>query len=147
MIDRDRILALFRHSGGRLITSGEMVAGQFYGKKPIIEYTGRITDARNELGCTCGQDQSTCKAQEHIRNVKQNYYQYVSSLPKKPKLEPTEEKLAPSNLASAVLQRNQLRKEYKMMIETGRQDTIDARLILARGKTLSRAIGEMEAML
>lgn len=142
MTDAQRILALFRHSNGRLITSGEMVAGQFYGKKPIIEYTGRITDARNELGCTCGQDQSTCKAQEHIRNVKQNYYQYVSSLPKKPKLEPTETFDVEVVKKMAVLTRSGLVQEYKELQAKGLENTTDAKLIALRGKMLNYAMGK-----
>lgn len=83
MTNKNRILALFRNSNGRLISSTELVMGEYYGTKKIIEYTGRICDARKELGCTCGESKQTCEAQEHIVNVKTNWYQYQSSLPKR----------------------------------------------------------------
>lgn len=79
MTDRERVLALFRNSNGILISSSMLIDGQYYGTKRIIEYTGRIKDARNEIGCTCGKDQRLCTAQEHIINVKTNWYRYVSS--------------------------------------------------------------------
>lgn len=83
MTNKNRILALFRNSNGRLISSTELVMGEYYGTKKIIEYTGRIKDARDEIGCTCGENKHTCTAQEHIVNVKTNWYQYQSSLPKR----------------------------------------------------------------
>ena len=83
MTNKNRILALFRNSNGRLVSSTELVMGEYYGTKKIIEYTGRICDARKELGCTCGESKQTCEAQEHIVNVKTNWYQYQSSLPKR----------------------------------------------------------------
>lgn len=89
MTDKDRILAHFRNSGGRLISCSELVDGRFYGTKRIIEYSGRITDARKEVGCTCGQDKDTCTADEHIRNVKTNWYQYSSIKKEEVKNAPT----------------------------------------------------------
>jgi hypothetical protein len=83
MTGKKRIPALFRNSNGRLISATELVMGEYYGSKKIIEYTGRIKDARDEIGCTCGENKNGCQAQEHIVNVKTNWYQYKSSLPKR----------------------------------------------------------------
>lgn len=79
MSDKTRLLALFRKSNGRLISSSEMVDGKFDNGKRIIEYTGRIKDARDAMGCTCGEDPKRCVSKEHIVNVKTNWYQYQST--------------------------------------------------------------------
>lgn len=78
MSDVDRVLKLFRGSSGRLISSGEIIDAKFDNGKRIVEYTGRITDARERIGCSCGKDPKSCYADEHILNVKTNWYQYRS---------------------------------------------------------------------
>jgi len=84
LTDSLRVLQLFRKSAGQLISNATIMAGDYFGTKPIATYTARITDARDLIGCTCGLDETTCKAQEHIRNVKKNWYQYVGKQPVKP---------------------------------------------------------------
>lgn len=79
MSDKTRLLALFRRSNGRLISSSEMIDGKFDSGKRIIEYTGRLKDARDAMGCTCGDDPKRCVSGEHIVNVKTNWYQYQST--------------------------------------------------------------------
>ena len=78
MPDKLRILELFRNSGGRVIYSWDIAKGQFYGTKPILGYTERISNARVLIDCTCGQDQDSCTAIEHIRNIGINEYQYLT---------------------------------------------------------------------
>jgi hypothetical protein len=79
MSDVDRVLKLFRQSNGRLISSSEIVDAKFDNGKRIIEYSGRITDARERMGCSCGKDPKSCYSYEHIVNVKTNWYQYRSN--------------------------------------------------------------------
>lgn len=43
----------------------------------ITEYSGRISDLRKNFGCTCGENKSTCTANEHIINTRKNYYKYI----------------------------------------------------------------------
>lgn len=73
MTDKDRVLAFFRTSQGRRIFMREIIDGL-----RIVEYTGRITDARKLIDCTCGEDQARCLSSEHIRNVAKGWYQYIS---------------------------------------------------------------------
>jgi hypothetical protein len=80
MTDAQRILQLFRTSQGRRISCAELVEGNYFGSKKIIEYSGRITDARKIIGCSCGKDPNACTASEHILNIKRNWYQYRGSL-------------------------------------------------------------------
>ncbi len=79
MSDVDRVLKLFRQSNGRLISSSEIVDAKFDNGKRIIEYSGRITNARERIKCSCGKDPKSCYSNEHIVNVKTNWYQYRSS--------------------------------------------------------------------
>lgn len=44
----------------------------------ISEYTGRMTDLRRKLGCTCSESQTLCSAFEHVRNTRKNYYMYLN---------------------------------------------------------------------
>lgn len=78
MPDKLRVLELFRNSGGRVIKSWEVAEGQFYGTKPILGYTERISNARVIIGCTCGQNADMCDSIEHIRNIGVNEYQYLT---------------------------------------------------------------------
>lgn len=117
MTHKNRILKLFRNSGGRLISSSELVMGEYYGTKKIIEYTGRITDARRELGCTCGENKHTCQAQEHIVNVKTNWYQYQSSLPQKEVVIPEREKTMVTYTTDQQLKK--LREQWRQAKLTG----------------------------
>lgn len=81
MTDTERVLQLFRQSNGRLISNASIIDGSFFGTKPILNWSARITNARQAIKpepCTCGQDEKTCLATEHIRNVKKNWYQYVN---------------------------------------------------------------------
>lgn len=77
MTDTERVLQLFRQSNGRLISNASIIDGSFFGTKPVLNWSARITDARHKINCNCGQDERTCEANEHIRNVKKNWYQYV----------------------------------------------------------------------
>ena len=121
MTNKNRILALFRNSNGRLISSTELVMGEYYGTKKIIEYTGRICDARKELGCTCGESKQTCEAQEHIVNVKTNWYQYQSSLPKREVVGLQRESI----MLSTEDQLAKLRDQYRRARESGDEMRMD----------------------
>lgn len=119
MTDTQRVLTLFRKSGGKLISNSSISAGQYFGTKPILNWSARITDARDEIKCNCGQDETTCTANEHIRNVKKNWYQYVGSQPVKPK-EPARVYV---DVQHVELQLAQLRREYAAA-EGWRKDVI-----------------------
>lgn len=91
--------------------------GEYYGNKKIIEYTGRICDARKELGCTCGESKQLCEAQEHIINVKTNWYQYKSSLPQKEVVIPEREKTMVTYSTDQQLKK--LREQWRQAKQSG----------------------------
>lgn len=128
MTDKQRILAHFRNSNGRLISCSELVDGQFYGTKRIIEYTGRIADARKELGCTCGKDQTSCEAQEHIINTKTNWYQYRSDSKKEVIEQPINEKLISLQVENRL---NKLRMMYRQARSENNQKEMDRIALMA----------------
>lgn len=76
MNDTQRVLKLFRSSEGRVIRNNEIIQGNFYGTKPVLEYTGRMSDARKIIDCTCGQDKDSCTALEHIISIGNNKFIY-----------------------------------------------------------------------
>lgn len=130
MTDCERILALFRNSFERRINVNEIVDGKYFGSKKIIEYSGRITDAREEMGCTCGKDKKSCTASEHIINVKRNWYQYRSD-----KVEVKKEVVKPVNIAEVTRKLAILKEEYRKA-----QNDADKKLIEVRGKALRMSL-------
>lgn len=76
--DWKRILYYLKDRGDKEVNINTLIRGQFYGTKRIIEYTGRISDARKKLGCTCGENTETCKADEHIISTRRNFVKYTS---------------------------------------------------------------------
>lgn len=76
MTDVERVLRLFRDHTNIEINH-RMIVDDLH----ISEYTGRITDARDKLGCTCGRDKKSCTALEHIVNTRKGYYRFVSKTP------------------------------------------------------------------
>lgn len=135
MNDTQRVIALFRASKGKMITNHEIIRGQFYGIKPILEYTGRISEARKEFGCTCGQDKDTCTASEHIISVGDNKFIYKSQQTNElKKQEETKPVFIDINeLKTKLLQ---LRSQYKSLKESDPM----RRVIEVRGKAIRNAI-------
>lgn len=87
MTHKEKILKLFRENEGKEINHRRIIDSEPAGLG-ISEYSGRITDLREDFGCTCSESQFGCTAKEHIVNTKKNYYRYESSLPqRKPNFE------------------------------------------------------------
>jgi len=70
-----RILDYFRSRPDEEINAyNELVVNNLH----ILEYTGRISDARKQIGCNCGRgNPKLCSAKEHIINTRKGYYKYV----------------------------------------------------------------------
>lgn len=100
MTDTQRVLQLFKDHANQEINHRMIVDGL-----RISEYTGRITDARVELNCTCGKDKTTCTAREHIINTRKGYYKFVT--PVAPPVLPVEKKLDPEE------QLEKMREQYR----------------------------------
>lgn len=130
MNDSMRVLQLFRKSGGKLISNATILAGQFYGTKPIATYTARITDARDLIGCNCGIDEAICTASEHIRNSRKNWYQYIGQKVQKTDT-PAQAYVDPKQLRA---QLEELRKKYA--VAQGWQKDI----IRIQGQALKRSL-------
>ena len=130
MTDVQRVLQLFRRSQGKLISNSSISAGQYFGTKPILNWSARITDARDEIKCNCGQDETTCTASEHIRNVKKNWYQYVGVKPVAPK-PPAHVYVRPGLVE---LKLSELRARYRIAGDFERT------IIAAQGKALKRSL-------
>lgn len=75
MTDKQRLLAYFKSKPNTEVNAYlEIVASGLR----ILEYSGRISDIRKDLGCTCGEDQNTCTSREHIRNTRKGFYKFVT---------------------------------------------------------------------
>lgn len=86
MTDVERVLQLFRNFANIEINHRKIVDDL-----RISEYTGRIVDTREVLGCTCGKDKDACTAREHIVNTRKGYYKFITPVepftpPETPKL-------------------------------------------------------------
>ncbi len=75
MTDTQRVLKLFRENPNMELNHRIIVV-----EMGISEYSGRITNAREELGCTCGKDKDACTASEHIVNTRKGFYKFVTSV-------------------------------------------------------------------
>lgn len=135
MNDTQRVMSLFRASKGRMITNHEIIRGQFYGVKPVLEYTGRISDVRKIFECSCGQDKDTCTASEHIISIGDNKFVYKS--------QQTEEIKRQSEVVPVAIDLNKsktelikLRSQYRSMKENDPMRGI----VGARGKAVRKAI-------
>lgn len=73
--DWQRILEYFRSRPDQEINAyNELVVNNLH----ILEYTGRISDARKQIGCNCGRgNPKLCSAGEHIINTRKGYYKYT----------------------------------------------------------------------
>lgn len=131
MTDTERVLSLFRRSNGKLISNSSIVDGKFFGNKPILNWSARITDARDVIGCNCGIDQDSCTAKEHIRNVKKNRYQYVS-VNYTPAVKSVEVSV---DIDVLKIQIEALRTQYSQV-----KNPVEKRIIEVRGKALKTAL-------
>jgi hypothetical protein len=134
MTDAQRILQLFRTSQGRRISCAELVEGNYFGSKKIIEYSGRITDARKIIGCSCGKDPNACTASEHILNIKRNWYQYRGSLDV---VEVRKEQIMVS-VEELEQKRNELATAYREARANG--DATRMKILEARGKMIRNSL-------
>lgn len=139
MNDMTRVLLLFRQSAGRMITNHEIIRGQFFGTKPILEYTGRITDARKEINCTCGKDKKSCIALEHIISVGDNKFIYKSSLVKQIPQE-IDQEVKKVDINELKAKRIRLLSKYQKLKSEGKKESIDAKIILSRGLLVRNSI-------
>lgn len=108
MTDVERVLQLFRQYANLEFNHRKIVDDL-----RISEYTGRITDAREVLGCTCGKDKNTCAAREHIVNTRKGYYKFIT--PVKPFIPPMETLIDPE------VQLEKLRNQYREARKNGDQ--------------------------
>jgi hypothetical protein len=134
MTDANRLLAFFRDNPNREICCTELVAGQFYGTKKIIEYTGRIKDARDILGCTCGEDKHSCTAPEHIVNVRKGFYKFITKVEV---VAPTQEYFM-FTLDEMQKKREELIKKYREA--KAKDDKVMMKIIEIQGKAIRNAI-------
>lgn len=88
MTDRDRLLAFLKANKGREINAFTEIVNGLH----ILEYTGRLTDCRKKIGCTCASG-LFCSAKEHIVNTRKGYYKYVDNSIKTDVVERSEEML------------------------------------------------------
>ncbi len=136
MTDTQRVLQLFRKSGGKLISNSSISAGQYFGTKPILNWSARITDARDEIDCNCGQDQDTCTAVEHIRNVKKNWYRYEGLQP-----------VAPVELPRVYVDVRQIEKQLQeLRIKYASAVGLQKEIIEIQGKALRRSLEIQKSM-
>lgn len=108
MTDTLRVLQLFRQYANLEFNHRKIVDDL-----RISEYTGRITDAREVLGCTCGKDKDACTAREHIVNTRKGYYKFIT--PVKPFVPPMETLIDPE------VQLEKLRNQYREARKNGDQ--------------------------
>jgi hypothetical protein len=134
MTDAQRVLQLFKTSQGRRISCAELVEGNYFGSKKIIEYSGRITDARKIIGCSCGKDPNACTASEHILNIKRNWYQYRGSLDV---VEVRKEQIMVS-VEELEQKRNELATAYREARANG--DATRMKILEARGKMIRNSL-------
>lgn len=138
MTDANRLLAFFRDNPNRDVCCTQLVAGEFYGHKKIIEYTGRLKDARDILGCTCGKDKNSCTASEHIINTRKGFYKFVTSVEV---IKPREEQIMVT-LDELKQRRKALVSEYLEAKKKG--DEMHMRIVEIRGKAIKNAIEQQE---
>lgn len=98
MTDKQRLLEYFKTKPNTEVNAYlEIVASGLR----ILEYSGRISDIREDLGCTCGKDPAECTASEHILNTRKGYYKFVTYEPVWQSVDPVtlEEKLEDLRIA------------------------------------------------
>lgn len=133
MTDTQRVLKLFRENPSMELNHRIIVV-----EMGISEYTGRLKNARDMIGCTCGTDKDTCSASEHIINTRKGFYKYVSDRI----TEVIEPKGTMVNLEELKQKRLELVKKYKQAKSSGNQ--FQMRLIEAQGKMIRHAIDKHE---
>lgn len=132
MIDRDRLLAYFRDHPNQEICCTTLVEGDYYGTKKIIEYTGRIKNARDFLGCTCGEEPLYCQADEHIINTRKGYYKFVTQVVEVKELPP----FFANRTAILQAKRDSLAKDWMEANRSG--DEVKRKIIETVGKRIRR---------
>lgn len=124
MTDVNRVIQLFKDNPNREINHRRIVDDL-----RISEYTGRITDAREILGCTCGKDKTTCQSTEHIVNTRKGYYKFIT--PVKPFVPPVETTIDPQR------QLERLREQYREAKKNN--DTQSMKMIELMAKNIKTA--------
>ena len=131
MTDCERVLQLFRNFANIEINHRRIVDDL-----RISEYTGRIVDAREVLGCTCGKDKDTCAAREHIVNTRKGYYKFIT--PVKPFTPPEAPKLSVED------QLEKLRDQYREARKNG--DELKMKMILRLVENIKKAKPSFEKL-
>lgn len=131
--DRQRLLSYLRANEGREINAfTEIVNGL-----KILEYTGRLTDCRKMIGCTCASN-IFCTSQEHIVNTRKGYYKYIGiKNNKKDKKYRNEEDFMVS-MDEMKQKREELIKKYRAAKAKG--DEAMMKIIEVQGKAIRNAI-------
>lgn len=128
MTDKQRLLGFFRSNSNREVNAYTEIVGP-EGLR-ILEYSGRISELREDLGCTCGKEPLYCQAQEHILNTRKGYYKFITHEIEKPSVS--------VDLQSLQARRELLAKAWVKAKAEG--DTKSLSLIEARGKIIRNAI-------
>lgn len=111
MTHKQRIYAFLKAHEGREFNHRMIIDSSPRGLG-ISEYSGRFADIREDIGCTCGKDQNSCTATEHIINTRKNYYKYVNDKMSKPIEQPE-----PVNVAEVKRKLARLRVEWTRNVE------------------------------
>lgn len=125
--DRQRLLNYLKANEGREVNAFiEIVNGL-----KILEYTGRLTDCRKMIGCTCSSG-LTCTSQEHIINTRKGYYKYIGI-----KNDKDEEDFMVS-MDEMQQKREELVKKYREA--KAKDDKVMMKIIEVQGKAIRNAI-------
>lgn len=133
MTDTQKVLKLFRENPNKELNHRIIVVDM-----GISEYTGRIRNARVELGCTCGEDKATCTAPEHIVNTRKGFYKFVTSMDV---VKPRQEQIMVT-LKELKQRRESLVEEYLEAKKRG--DQMHMKIVEIRGKAIKNAIEQQE---
>jgi len=128
MTDKQRLLGFFRSNPNREVDAYTEIVG--VDGLRILEYTGRISDVRKDLGCTCGEEPLYCQATEHIINTRKGYYKFVTKEVEKPAVE--------VDLATLQARRELLAKAWVKAKADG--DKVTLAIIEGRGKIIRNMI-------
>lgn len=127
--DRQRLLNYLKSNQNREVNAFVEIVNGLH----ILEYTGRLTDARKMIGCVCSSG-LTCTSLEHIINTRKGYYKYINHAPKEDFIE----RSFMYTLDEMQQKREELIKKLKEARKNG--DVELEKLITAQGKAIRYAI-------
>lgn len=138
MTDTERVQQLFEHSGGRIITPMEIIT-----LVKTVEYTGRISNAREDWNCTCGQDPDSCTAKKHIINIGKNKYVFKGEAAPRPAQRPQYDEIP--DITEIESKYNALKAKYRQIksvhdVRPTRATELELRIIEVQGKALRKSL-------